>query len=362
MKEKKKNILYLTKTMGIGGTEKVIMQLCRNFLNDFDKIIVCSKGGVHEEELQRLGIKTYNIPDFDDKNIVNIIRTIKILIKIIKEEDIGIIHTHHRMAALYSKFLKKFFDFSIIHTMHNTFIDKKFLTKLALKDIRIIAVGESVRKNLIDFYNIDESKISIIYNGVEMDTKIKDEIEEISKHRNQNIFCVGNIGRLSEQKGMKYFIEACKIIKDKEMKMRFFIIGDGELKSELIRYCKELDLINDVVFLGYRSDISNIINSLDLIAISSLWEGLPLTPIEVFMNKKTIVATNVEGTLEIVKDNYNGLVVKKRSSENLAEAIIKLYNDRELIRKFEENAYETYINNFSIDRFIYGYREIYNNE
>ncbi|WP_415306282.1 glycosyltransferase family 4 protein [Clostridium perfringens] len=357
----KKNILYLTRTMGLGGTEKVILQLCENLNDEFNKIVVCSSGGIHESKLDEIGIKHYKIPDFENKSFGNIIKTIKIIKKIIKDENIDIVHTHHRMAAFYTSLINRNKNVIQVHTAHNTFFDKKRLTNFALNNVNIIAVGNKVKDNLIDYYGLCKDNVSVIYNGIEEDKNNYPQIPELKEVTENGYFLVGNIGRLSEQKGMKYFIEACSQVKKNFENIKFCIAGDGELKDELIEYSKQKGVYDDILFLGYRNDVSNVISHCDLIVLSSLWEGLPLTPIEAFMRKKTIVATNVDGTPEIVENNLNGVLVEPKNSYEINDGIIKLYKNDELRRIFENNAYQTYKNKFTIEKFIINYLNYYKN-
>ena len=353
-----KNILYFTRTMGVGGTEKVILQLCESQKKSFDKIIVCSCGGVYEEKLLEMNVKHYQISDIENKNILNIIRTFWSLRKIIRKEDINIIHTHHRMAALYTKLLQNFHKFSFVHTAHNTFYDKKLLTKFALSNAKIIAVGEKVKENLVDFYQVGEEYISVIYNAIP-EASVSDNIEMLSTLKNKGHFLIGNIGRLSEQKGMEYFIRALPDVVKKYSNIKAFIIGDGELKDMLEKMVIELNLEKNVIFLGYRDDVINLIRHLDLIVLSSLWEGLPLTPIEVFSQRRAIIATNVDGTPEIIVNDYNGILVEPKNSDLISTAIIKVIENNDFKNKIANNGYKTYQRKFSIEEFNKKYNSFY---
>lgn len=358
---KDKRILYLTRTMGLGGTEKVILQLCRSFNQKFDRIVVCSNGGIHESELERLGINHYTIDDIENKSIHIIIKNIIKLIKIVKTEKIEIIHTHHRMAAFYTRILRGIFKFKFIHTAHNIFNDKRKMTQISLDHANIISVGNCVKNNLLNVYNINSKNVTTIYNAVELDSTQKNVVKEIEEYKNKGYFIVGNIGRLSKQKGMEYYIEAANIIKNKNVKIKFFIIGDGEDKDKLEKLAKSLGVNEQVIFLGYRSDIQNIMSQLDVIVLSSLWEGLPLTPIESFSVGKTIIATNIDGTNEIVKDNYNGILIEPQNSNEIALAILDLYNNADKLHRLNSNAYSTYKDKFSYDEFINRHLNYYQN-
>ena len=105
MKISDQNILFMTKAMGLGGTENVVMQLCEIFAGQANKVVVVSNGGVQEEKLAELGIKHYLIPDIEDKSVKTLAYVSSMLKRIVREEQITVIHTHHRMAAFYVRAL-----------------------------------------------------------------------------------------------------------------------------------------------------------------------------------------------------------------------------------------------------------------
>lgn len=353
-----KNILYFTRTMGLGGTENVVLQLCE-FMNRNNKVIVCSCGGINVEKLNQMGIKHYTLPDIENKNIITIVKTLKTLLKVINKEKINIVHTHHRMAAFYTSCLRFIKKFTFINTAHNIFFDKKILTKFSYKKAMLIAVGGHVRENLCDFYGFDENKVTVIYNAVKpLGNKIN-PIEEIEEYRMKNNFLISNIGRLSEQKGMIYFIKAAKILLKKYDNLRFLIVGDGELKEELECYIRECNIDDKVILLGYRNDIQNIMSQVDLVVLSSLWEGFPLTPIEAFSVGKPVVATNIEGTVEIIRHKDNGLLVEPKNEIDLAEKIEFFIKNPNELKIYGNRAKETYRLNFDVEKFNNSYIEFY---
>lgn len=358
MNLKKQNILFIARTMGLGGTENVIMQLCEILQPHVNKIIVCSCGGVNVDKLSNMGIKHYYVPDIADKRIYNIVLAIKTIKMIIKNENITIIHSHHRMAALYARVVGK--NILKIMNVHNTFCDKRLLTRFSYSDTRLIAVGEQVKKNLISYYKIDNSKITVIHNATKTFKGDVYPLEELSKSKKNNHILIGNVGRLSKQKGMEYFIKAASKVIEKYPNARFYIIGDGEDYSKLRKLADNILPENTMNFMGYREDIQNIMAQLDFIVLSSLWEGLPLTPIEAFSVGKTVVATKVDGTIEIVEDEKNGLLVEPKNEYMLYKAMIRLCENRELLRKLESRAKSTYMEKFSFETLANKYLEFYN--
>lgn len=355
MNLKEQNILFFTRTMNLGGTENVILQLCKIFQTKVNKILVCSCGGMNVEELNKLGIRHIKIDDIENKSISTIFRTIGILLKVIKDERITIIHTHHRMAAFYVSFLGLYRRCVCINTCHNTFMNKKFLTKFSYKHMHLIACGEIVKINLIDFYGVNDNQVTVIHNAVKsFDTNLVVDSLINTLHK-EGKFIVGNVGRLSKQKGMEYYLKAVPMVIRKHPNIIFLVIGSGEDEESLKKLVYKLNIQKHVRFMGYRSDIQNIMMQLDLIVLSSLWEGFPLTPIEAYSVKKTIVATAVDGTTEIVNDGIDGFLVEPKNSKAIAEKICQLIEDKTLKRKFEEKAYGKYTSEFSFEKFAQKY-------
>ncbi len=339
------NILHLSRTMGQGGAEKVVIDLCENTADMFDTVIVLSTGGINVAKLEEL-------------NIHHII--LKMLFKVIKNYKIDIIHSHHRMAAFYSQIVKIFFNnIRLVYTAHNVFYDKRRLTKLSLKNTNIISVGEGVKKNLIEYFKIDKSQINIINNSVKPENISKCVRPVECEQRKIIISC---IGRLSEQKGIEYFIKAIANVlkRDLNLGIRCLIIGDGELRNELENLVDELKLNEDIKFLGYRSNVYDYIKYSDFIVSSSLWEGFPLTLIECFAVGKGIIATDISGNNEIITHKYNGLLVKPKDIDALAEAIIYYCKNSYFLNEMEKNAFDSYVNNYSYNKYISKYKNVYN--
>lgn len=342
----KQNILFFTRTMGQGGTESVVLQLCEILKSKANKIVVCSCGGVNVRKLKELGIKHYQIKDIVDKNPLTLLQITKEVKELIRKENITVIHAHHRMAAFYAKLAAKKSIIRIV-SAHNIFKDKIRLTHWAYKDAHVIAVGLDVAKNLEEVFEIPQGNISIIYNSVKAFTDSIMPFSDFVKEKEAEKVLIGNIGRLSEQKGMKYFIQAARIVNEKMPLTKFYIIGQGEECDNLKEVAKDLISKDALSFLGYRSDIQNIISQLDFIVLSSLWEGFPLTPIEAFSVGKTVIATDVQGTNEIVFDNQNGCLVPAKNAEKLAHAILQLIQDNRLRKRLEENAKYDFDKKFS---------------
>ena len=348
---RKNNILHISRTMDIGGAERIVYQLATDLKDEFDQVHIASTGGLWESELANQGIQHHKILDIDSKNPLTILKLLYSIYQIIKNNEITIVHTHHRMAAFYIRLLK-LFNSKLIHvyTAHNVFKDKLPLYRFALKNAKSIAVGEAVNKNLKEDVGITDSRV--IYNGVVF-KETDDQVDEIISYSGIRIGC---IARLSEQKGLIYLIEAMSLLTVKDI--RLFIVGDGELRNELENKVKELHLQDSVTFLGYRKDIAECINSFDFLVSSSLFEGLALNVIEAFMNAKTMVASDIPGINEVVTKE-NGILVPAKDPVALASAIDKLATDATLRQELAIQAKKDYENKFSYPLFLENYRALY---
>ena len=348
---RKNNILHISRTMDIGGAERIVFQLSSDLKDEFDSVHVASTGGLWENELAAKGIQHHKILDIDSKNPLTVLKILTSIRQIIKKNDISIVHTHHRMAAFYIRLLKLVHPKLIhVYTAHNVFKDKLPLYKFALKNAKSVAVGEAVNKNLREDVGITDSRV--IYNGVVL-KETDDQVNEIISYGGIKLGC---IARLSEQKGLTYLLDAMSLLTVKDI--RLFIVGDGELRNELENKVKELDLQDSVTFLGYRKDIAECINSFDFCVLPSVFEGFGLVAIEAFMNGKTIVATDIPGLNEVVTKE-NGILVPAKDPVALASAIDKLATDATLRQKLASQAKKDYENRFSYPMFLENYRALY---
>lgn len=353
----KQNLLFFSRSNVRGGTENVILQLCEIFDCRVNKIVILVNNTNIFKDVVNERIKVYSVSDLDDKNPQTVAQIIKKLNYVLKKEEITVIHTHHRMAAFYIELTGAYKKRVFINTSHNTFYNKRVLTRLAYRHANLIACGEMVKKNLNNYFGLE--KVKVIHNAVKpFDGRIVSEkiFDELKK---EGYFIVGNIGRLSEQKGMEYYIRAIPQVREKHPKTKFFIIGSGDDERKLRDLANSIKA--DVIFLGYRADVQNLMKQLDLIVLSSLWEGLPLTPIEAFSVGKTIVATAVDGTVEIVKDGDNGILIDPRDPMQISNAICRIIEHPEENEKMCSSALETYNSVFSFDMLAESYINYFEN-
>jgi glycosyltransferase involved in cell wall biosynthesis len=193
-----------------------------------------------------------------------------------------------------------------------------------------IAVSEEVRESIIRQIGPIQDKIFTICNAV--------NLEPFERPGDKAALCnqlglethshlVATVGRLTEQKGHCYLIDAATTVVSAYPDTHFLFIGDGELRDELQQQIQQAGLAANIHSLGIRDDVPHLLAAVDLFVLPSLWEGLSVALLEAMAAGKPIVATAVSGTTQAMTHGQTGLVVPPRDSQALAEAIVQLLSN-----------------------------------
>lgn len=288
-----KRILHVVGRMDRGGTETMIMNLYRKIDRSkiqFDFMVHTDDICDYDNEIKELGGKIYHINRFTGLNIKSYIKD---WIEFFSNHaEYTIIHGHiGSSASIYLRIAKKFGLFTIAHS-HNTFNTEKslknFVYSLISYPTRYIsdfffACSEQAG---IDRYGkniINSSKFKVINNAI--NAKEFSYCEKTRKVIREQLgvkdrFVIGHIGRFSSQKNHKKLIEIFKEINKIDKKAILLLVGDGELKQQIENKVIELGLRENVIFAGVRTDISNIVQAMDIFVFPSLYEGLGMVVIE----------------------------------------------------------------------------------
>jgi glycosyltransferase involved in cell wall biosynthesis len=186
---------------------------------------------------------------------------------------------------------------------------------------RIICVCQSDYEKAIAVKVAHPAHTSIVYNGIEIEQFVPPLDRDIARHRfgfGASEFIFGNVGRLHTQKGHEYLLRAFAKLNNCA---RLAIVGDGELRYELIGLADELKIDRRVMFLGARTDIYEFLSAIDMFVMPSLWEGQPIALLEALAIGKPCIASAVDGIPEIITDGVNGYLVAPRNIEQLTQTM-----------------------------------------
>ncbi len=363
--ESKIRVLFITSNLGIGGLERVIVQLCMHL--DKQKFIpaVCCihfKGDL-AAELEKQNIRIFEL----NSKKKDYLAFLKIL-PVIEEFKPQIVHTHNINASIDGIIASVIKKVPIrIHTDHARTFPDKTRYMLAEKIIssfinRIIAVTEETRENLIRFEKIDKRKIQVISNGISS-IALKTETEIKKKKKEMGLlhfeFLIGTVVRLEVQKGLIHLIRAVPLILQKFPFTGFIIAGRGTQREILEREAEMLGVSRSVNFLGPRLDIGDILNLLDVYVLSSVWEGLPMSLLEAMSCQRPIVATRVGGIPQAIADGESGILVPPASPVHLAQAICKMLENGVLRQRLAVEARRRFEKNFTVATMVQTHQDIY---
>ena len=212
---------------------------------------------------------------------------------------------------------------------------------------RVITVEKNSLKYL-ESKGVNPSKLMVVHNGI-IDDSISNNKLELEGLKSEGI-SVGVVSRLVPIKGLVYLIKAITLIKEEvSTPFKLFIIGDGP-EEETLKTLVQSEQITDLVhFVGYQSNIQDWLNSLDVFVLSSLHECHSISLLEAMRASKAIVATDVGGNTESVRDGLDGLIVPAKNPKELADAIVKLMKSEELRITLGESARNRFLNEFTED-------------
>lgn len=357
---KKKKVLQLIDGLNVGGAEMLLIDLAHGLMqNDYEVIVGYSTPGPLEKKLRDMNLKLVNLPRFFR---VDPILFIRICVLILREKP-DIVHTHLFKSDLHGRIAAWLCRIPlIVSTVHN---NDAWIRKFPFGQIygwttnlahRIIAVSDEVRAFHIQYAHTDANKIIVIANGVDILRFANTELDPLRVRKELGIErsapLLGVIGRLEPQKDHETFLKAALLVTSEIPMARFLIIGEGTLRNTLIEQARKTGLSNHVIFTGILQEIPAILSALDILVISSRWEGLPVTLLEALAAHCAVVATDVGGISDVVRSEESALLVPPEDPGSLAHACLRILRDDELARRLANAGFERVSSQFSIDAMI----------
>lgn len=353
-------VLHVLPMNKMSGAERMALLLCKN-LKNYKPVVVC--GGVELSNVfKENGIRSYNIK-FSNKNILfNACN----LSKIIKNENIKIVHAHDNTASLVSYIAKKIFrcDVKVISHIHNCYpfligngINKKIDKYLRNKYDFNITCGKTVTdfyKKNTDYFNGDKNLT--LSNAMDIDyiTNVdKREIEEVIKKYRipTNKKVLGFIGRLDEQKGIIPFIKELAMYKDEFSDSVILLVGNGSQEDEIKVLIKELKLEEMFILTGFQDNVNVFYPIIDVFFLPSLYEGLPMVLLEAMAFKKAVISMNV-GSISEVINKETGILIVQGDYQKFINELIRVKNNKELTTVLGYNAFKLIEEQFNIEGYV----------
>jgi glycosyltransferase involved in cell wall biosynthesis len=266
-------------------------------------------------------------------------RILSDLVALGRGRGVDILHVHGYAAADFGRLAARVLGAGLV--LHEHFADPRMPRYQAVADRllsrltdRAIAVSGSTRDFLVRQRFVPADRVRLIWNGAPLDEFAAVPRERALALRSAlglpaDAPLLGAIGRLNEQKGHRYLLDAAAPLLARRG-ARLLIVGDGDLRPALEAQARSLGIEASVVFAGHRTDIPDVLGAIDVLCISSIYEGTPLTLFEGMAAGKPVVSTSVDGCREVLEDGVNGLLVPSRDPAALGAALDRVLADAAL--------------------------------
>ncbi len=350
MTDKKIKILECIRQGQIGGGESHLLSLIENMdRSHFEPVVLSFTDGTMIDRLNKMGIESHVIPSTKPFDITTWKK-----VKHLLAQDIRLVHAHGTRAGTNILWAAKQLSLPIIYTIHGwsfhqdqhplvrrlCILGEKYLVSNSDLNISVSASNQQTGKQFIPSFKsvvvnngIDHNK----FNPLNSFTDIRQELG-ISKETILVLF----IARFTAHKQPLALIKAFMKAYPYNPKMHLLMAGDGDQKAAASVLIKELHAEKQITLLPFRLDVPDLLAAADIFVLPSLWEGLPIGLLEAMAMGKTVIASKVDGTIEIVNHGVNGLLVDTHYLvENLCTALVELSKDPAKRKWFSTNAIAT---------------------
>lgn len=367
-------ISFVIDSLSLGGAGKLTLDLIKT-LENYNYIITLiyfHKSDIQSENLDYGSLKSTKLIQIDFSRH-SFFKRVKILYDQLKGQQI--VHSCLELANFYCSLVSivsrntKFI--STIHGIDGIFIDDEILQAMFKKNFglkyrlmvkyiqtytfkfidQFIAVSYHTKKFLIEKRRIPESKIKVIYHGLEIgslnlpnETKIRDLRSRFKL--NKNDFIVGYLGRLASGKGLEYLLDTFEVLYRENCIYKLLVVGDGDIYKELKNVVKEKNLEQVVLFPGNVDNVEDYLCLFDIFILPSFSEGIPISLLEAMYFKRISICTNVGGIPEVLEDNYNGFLIEKNNPLDLLEKVEHARLNFDSLGFIKKNAFNTVVNRF----------------
>jgi len=364
---KKPTIVHLIPNFGIGGAEKVVIDV----FDKIDRTKFDIKLLYWEDMAPLLEEKKYSGEDVTKLSFEKVlsVRSIALLVRTIKRLKADILQTHFMDPDLLGVCAARILGIPQIMTIHSyPFPAKKthcvryrFLSHFAST---IMCVSETVKNHVITSTGMKPEKISVVHNGIDlarfsmplsMDRKSALHAS-LGIHSGDTV--VGNVSRLIEDKGHKYLLQAVPGVIRRFPHVKFLIVGDGGLRNELRELCESLGIAKHVIFAGSRLDVPEMLDLMDIFVFPTFREALGICVLEAMATGTPIIATDDAAVPELIDNDTEGLLVHPGDPTALEHAIIYMLENPEKRIAFGKAAHKK-VAGFSIETMVHKIEDLY---
>ena len=352
----------------IGGGETHVLDLVQALDRDaFEPVVLSFTPGPMVDRLRELGVSTHVIRTerpFD-------LRCWPRVQQLLRAERIDLVHAHGTRAMSNTCWAARQLGLPVAYTVHGWSFHpnqhpvvrryRQLSEKLLMAQATAtICVSESNFQDGLEFS--DMARATVIRNGINLG-RFNPAVRPVRNVRAElgigpATLLVGYLARITAQKDPLTLLRAVAMLPP-DLDVKVLLVGEGDLKPEARRLARELRIEHRVVFEGFRQDVPELLEALDVYCLPSLWEGLPLGVLEAMAMGRPVVASGIDGTREIIDSGRNGLLVPPADPVKLAVALLQLLTNHPLRAEMGRQARQTVLAEFGAEAMVRLVEQLY---
>ena len=362
-------VLNIISDTNIGGAGRVILNYLRYAdRKNFETLVAIPRGSLLKEPLEKEGVPVYEVDGMADRSYHK--DDVKLLEELIRQVKPDLVHTH---GALSGRIAAKRCHVPVVYSRHSAFPvpaklkypPGRWVNKLINEHYadHIIAVSPATRDNLVES-GISPKKITVVMNGIapvpETSLEARAALRE-SLGLEKNTFVFGILARMEDYKGHLYLVHAAKLLKDQgRTNFRVLMAGTGSFEEEVSRAVVEMGVDDVVQMLGFRSDVAELLNILDVQLNASYGtEATSLALLEGMSLGLPSIVSDYGGNPYLIENGVNGLVFPSQDSLALSKCMIRLMDHPNEVKRMGQKARERFNAQFTGPVFARNIERIY---
>lgn len=372
--KRKKRVLHIITRLIVGGAQENTVYTCQ--LLDRERyevdLVIGPQLGAEGElvstvDREKVGLTVID-PLVREVSPAKEIAAYRALYSFIKKGGYDVVHTHSSKAGILGRIAAHRARVPVIvHTVHgwgfhdrmgalekNIFVTaEKFCEPMT--DRLVVVTDLDIEKGLSLGIGSPEKYVKI-YSAIDLDKFMNVKVDLAAKKRelglDPELPVVGCVGRLSPQKAPEIFVRMAAEVLKKRDKVNFIFVGGGPLRAEVERLIGELRLGDRIFLVGLRRDVPELLRVMDVFVLLSLWEGLPRVFAQAMAAGLPIVASNVGGAAEVIRDGVNGFLVPPGEHVQAAGKVLSLLDDENLRKRMAAAPPDFLRENFCVKRMV----------
>ncbi|MDA9814828.1 glycosyltransferase family 4 protein [Candidatus Pelagibacter sp.] len=370
-------VFHLITSIDNGGAENHLASLVKQQIKNYEVFVIYLRGNSYwKKKLESSGVKVIQLKLNKLINIINLLLIIYKVNKLVNIHKPEIVHSHlssmELIGSLVKFFSKKKFKFIVTKHLDSFFLEASsgqnnliqglFLDYFIFKNAdKIICISNQIKKYFLKKIKVPNRKLRVIYYGLnesDLNKKKKSRLKSIKLQDLKKKFVICCIARHVKQKSLDFLIKTFHQFKKIETKSKLILVGEGPETKKLKILAKKLDVYEDIIWINYAENVLQLLKLSKVFVLPSKYEGFGLVLLEAMYAKKPIIASRVSAIPEVIKNNWNGLLIKHNDIKDFNSKLLRIKNEK-IAKRLIKNSQITLKKKFNLDKMVKLTNEIY---